>query len=389
MKILAITSALDLRLSFGATSAWWQLFKGLYEIGVDIVATPYAGDAVESPWWRSYPNPCLHESQLFLAAKSAVNRMLRPRPGGGSGKLAQALVRHRIRPTWRRHIAGILEREADVTAVLVINVPMNNFTGLPSYIREHFSLPLFYLDGDMPMSLPAFGGYASGVRGYDGADLSEYDAIITNSKAAEAELKRLGARAAWTLHFAADPDLFFPIDGVEQDIDVFFYAYGSEHREDAIRRMIAEPSHEIRDARFVVGGARLTVDLGRAEFIGPIMPSELRRYAARAKINLNIARRPHATFYASSCMRLFELAAMGCCIVTNPIKGLDEWFEPGAEVVIAPANTSHAAIYRHLLASIKERHSLGEAARRRLLNAHTYRHRARELAGIIEQERLQ
>ncbi len=98
MKILAITSALDLRLSFGATGAWWQLFKGLYEIGIDIVATPYAGEAVESPWWRSYPNPCLAESQLFLAAKRVVNRVLGPRPGSGSGKLAQALVRHRIRP---------------------------------------------------------------------------------------------------------------------------------------------------------------------------------------------------------------------------------------------------------------------------------------------------
>lgn len=386
MKILAITSALDLRLSFGATSAWWQLFKGLYEIGVDIVATPYAGDAVESPWWRSYRNPCLHESQLFLAGKSAVNRMLGPRPGGGSGKLAQALVRHRIRPTWRRHIAGILEREADVTAVLVINVPMNNFTGLPSYIREHFSLPVFYLDGDMPMSLPAFGGYASGVRGYEGADLSEYDAIITNSKAAEEELMRLGARAARTLHFAADPDLFFPIDGVGQDIDVFFYAYGSEHREDAIRRMIAEPSHEIRDARFVVGGARLNVDLGRAEFIGPIMPSELRRYAARAKINLNIARRPHATFYASSCMRLFELAAMGCCIVTNPIKGLEEWFEPGKEVLVASEGRNVADSYRELMVQTEVRVALGEAARHRTAQAHTYNHRAEELKEMIAGE---
>ncbi len=388
MKILAVTSALDLRLSFGATSAWWQLFKGLYEIGVDIVATPYAGEAVESPWWRSYPNPCLAESQVFLAAKRVVNRVLGPQPGGGSGKLVQALVRHRIRPKWREQITKILEREAGITAVLVINVPMNHFTGIPSYIRERFRLPVFYLDGDMPMSLPVFGGYASGVRGYDGADLSEYDAVISNSKAAEEELKKLGAGVARTLYFAADPDVFSPVEAEKQDIDVFFYAYGSEQREDEIRRMIAEPSRELPDARFVVGGSRLNVDLGRAEFIGPVMPSEIRRYAARAKINVNIARAPHATFYASSCMRLFELAAMGCCIVTNPVEGLHEWFEPGAEVVIASANTSYPALYTQCLTRVKERHSLGEAARRRVLSAHTYRHRARELSGILRPERL-
>ena len=383
MKILAVTSALDLRLSFGATSAWWQLFKGLYEIGVDIVATPYAGEAVESPWWRSYPNPCRAESQVFLAAKRVVNRVLGPEPGSGSGKLAQALVRHRIRPRWREHITKILEREAGITAVLVINVPMNHFTGIPSFIRERFRLPVFYLDGDMPMSLPAFGGYASGVRGYDGADLSEYDAVISNSKAAEEELKKLGARVARTLYFAADPDLFFPVEAEKQDIDIFFYAYGSEQREDEIRRMISEPSHELRDARFVVGGSRLNVDLGRAEFIGPLMPSEIRRYAARAKINVNIARAPHATFYGSSCMRLFELAAMGCCIVTNPIEGLYEWFEPGKELFVASAARRVADVYNELIVQTEVRQGLAERARHRVVQGHTYRHRAMDLKQMM------
>jgi len=379
MKILAITSALDLKLSFGATSAWWQLFKGLYEVGVDIVATPYAGDAVESPWWHSYPNPCLRESQLFVAAKTAATRLLGPQPGSGSGKLAQALVRLRIQPKWRRHISRILERDSDISTVLVINVPMNHFTGLPTYVRDRFSLPVFYLDGDMPMSLPSFGGYASGVRGYEGADLSEYDAIITNSRAAEGELMRLGARAAATLPFGADPDLFFPIEIADQDIDVFFYGFGSEHREEDIGRMIAGPSRELSDARFVVGGARLDVDLGRAELLGAVMTSELRRYAARAKVNLNIARKPHATFYASSCMRLFELAALGCCIVTNAIEGLDQWFEPGRELLVAPDGKELVQFYRHLLAHPQERQAMAQAARRRLQEEHTYRHRARTL----------
>jgi spore maturation protein CgeB len=150
--------------------------------------------------------------------------------------------------------------------------------------------------------------------------------------------------------------------------------------------MIAEPSHEIRDARFVVGGARLNVDLGRAEFIGPIMPSEIRRYAARAKVNVNIARAPHATFYASSCMRLFELAAMGCCIVTNPIKGLDEWFEPGREVLVASEGRNVADSYRELMVQTEVRVALGEAARRRVAQAHTYNHRAKELKEMIAGE---
>ena len=56
-KILAVASAVDLDFRYGCTPAWWQLWKGLHEEGVDLVVTPYRGRPVESPWWRTAPNP--------------------------------------------------------------------------------------------------------------------------------------------------------------------------------------------------------------------------------------------------------------------------------------------------------------------------------------------
>jgi len=383
MKILAVVSALDLRLTFGATSAWWQLFKGLYELGAEVVATPYAGAAVESLWWRAYPNPCARESRAFLALRGVQHRLGRPRPGSQSSALVTGLVRRWVQPQWQRHLLRLLEAERDVDAVLVANVPANHFAGLPSLVSRRFSVPVFYFDGDMPMSLPAFGGYVSGVRGYDGVDLSEYEAVITNSRSTEAELLRMGARRAHTLHFAADPDLFFPAQAT-QDIDVFFYAYGSEQREAAICHMVTEPSRHL-SARFVVGGARLSVDLGRTEFIGPVLTSQLGYWTGRSRLNLNIVRRPHAVYPASSCMRLFELAAMGCCVVSNPIAGIEEWLEPGREVIVAPETGPVAGLYQELLADRGRRRALGEAARRRVLEQHTYRHRAETLITYLRQ----
>ena len=380
MKLLAVVSALDLRLTFGATLAWWQLLKGLSEVGVEVIVTPYAGDAIESPWWRAYPNPCLREAWMFLAIKATRSWFARSGPRGSSG-LVTALARGWVLPRWRRHVARLLEVERDVDAVLVANVPANHFNGLPAMVRRRFSVPIYYLDGDMPMSLPEFGGYASGVRGYDGADLSEYDGVITNSRAAEADVLRMGARRVYTLHFAADPDLFSPLN-VAQDVDCFYYAFGSEQREAAIRHMVTEPSR-VLPARFVVAGARLAVDLGRAEFVGPVLTSSLRRWAGRARLNLNIVRRPHAIYPASSCMRLFELAAMGCCIVSNPIAGIEEWLEPDREVVVASETEPVGALYKDLLADPGRRRIMGEAARRRVLEEHTYRHRARTLLSFL------
>jgi hypothetical protein len=381
VKVLAIVSALDLRLTFGATSAWWQLLKGLAEVGIEVIATPYAGDTVETPWWRAYPNPGLREGQAFLALSALRRQLGRTASGARRASIATGLARRWVLPRWRRHVVAILEREGDVDAVLVANVPANHFGGIPTTIRQRFALPTFYLDGDMPMSLPTFGGYASGVRGYDGADMSEYEAVITNSEAVAPELLRMGARRALTLHFAADPDLFAPLT-TSPDVDAFCYAYGAEQREDAIRHMVTEPSRAL-PGRFVVAGARLDVDLGRAEFVGPVLTSRLRHWAARSRLNLNIVRRPHATYRGSSCMRLFELAAMGCCIVSNQIDGIETWFEPDREVVVAPASEPVVPLYAGLLGDETRRRTLGAAARRRLLEQHTYRHRARTLVSFL------
>ncbi|MEA3364840.1 MAG: hypothetical protein U9Q79_04290, partial [Candidatus Hydrogenedentes bacterium] len=65
MKLLCICSALDLSFRYGCTPAWWQFFKGLYELGHDVIAVPYQGKAIETPWWRVYPNPCQIEGKIY------------------------------------------------------------------------------------------------------------------------------------------------------------------------------------------------------------------------------------------------------------------------------------------------------------------------------------
>ena len=68
-KILAVVSAIDLDFRYGCTPAWWQIWKGLYEAGVDLILTPYRGRAIESPWWRTEPNPCYREGEVFAASR--------------------------------------------------------------------------------------------------------------------------------------------------------------------------------------------------------------------------------------------------------------------------------------------------------------------------------
>src|SRR5215211_3463537 len=91
MKLLFLVSSLDLTQPFSATPAWWQLMKGLYEIGVDVIATPYQGPAIESLWWRAEPNPAQWQGDAFKRVRDGVRRLkpLTPDPSPTPGRGGQ------------------------------------------------------------------------------------------------------------------------------------------------------------------------------------------------------------------------------------------------------------------------------------------------------------
>jgi spore maturation protein CgeB len=343
-------------------------------------------------WWRPYPNPTRWQANAFAALRTAARRVRRPladapRPSAGSETLSQKAVRllaHKlIAPQWTRHLAAILESEHDVQAVLLISVPPNHLRGVAGAIRARFKIPVLFYDGDVPASLPTHPGFATGVAFYPGSDLQEFDAVLSNSKGGEPALQSLGARRVHTLYYGADPDVYQPV-AAPQDIDVFFYGHTMEYRREWIRAMITAPRAALPEARFAVRGVHL--EAGADVEVLPYRTfSDLRRCIARSKVNLVIVRQPQASLYGSSTLRPFELAMMGACMVSNPYLGIEEWFEPGRELIVVSSAEEAADRYRFLLSHEAERRALGEAARRRALAEHTYRHRAARLIEIIRE----
>jgi glycosyltransferase involved in cell wall biosynthesis len=392
MKLLVIVSSLDLTQTFSATPAWWQLFKGLYEIGVDVIAAPYQGPAIEAPWWQAAPNPARREGDLFKRLRDAWRRIggVRQTQATGAQVEGESLSDHIVRraaqsviaPRWRRNVDRILAAQPDVDAVLMISVPLNHLAGLARHITAQHGRPVFFYDGDVPASLPNFHGFASGFRTYQGADPAEYTAFFSNSLGGAEGLRDLGARAVHTLYYGADPDLFAPLD-VPQDLDVFFYGHGREYRAGWIDTLLRDASRALPEARFAVRGTALG-DLGRAEKLPYLSFSKLREYACRSKINLVITRRAHASVFASSSARPFELAALGACMVCSPYAGIETWFEPEKELIVVHSADEAVERIGWLLHHDEERHRIGQAARERLLHDHTVRQRAHQLIEVIK-----
>jgi len=390
-KLLCVVSAIDLDFRYGCTPAWWQIWKGMYEAGVDLILTPYRGRPLSAPWWRTEPNPCYREGELFAAAQRLAARVIgdthlrrdeESPEESFSERASRELIQRYITPRWRRHLERVLQREGDVDAVVVFTVPMSHLRGIPTALRERFGVPVVYYDADVPMSLPEYGGMDTGFNIYHGADPGEYDLLLSNSEGGIPRLEQLGARRAEALFWGADPELFAPLP-VEKEYDVFFYAYGDKFRRNWMRELIGEPSRRLNDVDFVLGGTDFRGDIGRARELGYFPVNLLSHVISASRINLNVARKPHAEVYASSTSRLFELAAAGAAIVTNPYEGIERWFEPGKELLVVSGADEAAEAYRTLLDDPAVAAELGRRARERVLEEHTFADRARRLLELV------
>ena len=389
-KLLAVASAIDLDFRYGCTPAWWQLWKGMYEAGVDLLVTPYRGRPVESPWWRVAPNPTFREGESFAALRGTLARLKGDRylrraevsPEESSfERLTRETISRWVTPRWKRHLERLVERERP-DAVVVFTVPMAHLLGIPTALRERFGIPVAFYDGDVPMSLPEYGGMDTGFNPYHGADPSEYDCVLSNSEGGLDRLRELGALRAEALFWAADPEFFAP-QPVVKEVDVFFYGYGDKFRREWLEAMVGEPSRKAPDLEFALGGLDFQGDTGRARLLGDIPFNAFARAISTARVNLNLTRRPHATVPTSSTARPFELASSGAAIVSNPHAGIERWFEPGRELLVVENAEEALAAYRELHSDPALAEEMGRLARERVLDEHTYAHRARRLLELV------
>jgi glycosyltransferase involved in cell wall biosynthesis len=401
LKILAICDTIDLKLKTGCTPAWWQILKSLNELGADVIVVPFMGESVESLWWKSYENPYTFLTSQYLnymnfrsgsqqnrtnkqqSISENTNRSELEKIGIDSlehswRKYAYRFLRHK----WKECLIDILQKEKDVDYVVIFDVPLIIFEGLVGTIRSRFGVRTVFYDGDAPVSLPKYwSSLRSPFNVYFGADLSEFDAVLVNSKGVTSDLKEMGALKVETVHWGADPDLYSPMN-IDKTFDIFFYGHGELFREKWIHNMLAYPSEVLTTSKFVYGG-NMKMNMGKAESLGHLPISLWRRISNESKINLNITRKHHAEILSSSTSRVFELASLGCCIVSNPINGLNDWFEVGKEIFVAE-NEKHAIeLYKWLLDSDEVRTKTGNLARERVLKEHTFKHRAKQMARLL------
>lgn len=190
---------------------------------------------------------------------------------------------------------------------------------------------------------------------------------------------RYGARSARPLYCSFDPETYYP-EGRELSWDLGYLGTYSSDRQPTLDRLMLEPARCWRGGRFAVAGPQYPETIKwppNVERVQHIPPALHRDFYNAQKFTLNVTRGDMIRAGYSPSVRLFEAAACATPVVSDCWEGLDSFFEPGTEILIAhsPQDTLHYLTE----ISEEERRAIGMRARKRVMAAHTSAHRAAEL----------
>jgi spore maturation protein CgeB len=192
-----------------------------------------------------------------------------------------------------------------------------------------------------------------------------------------------GARRALPLHCAADPDLHRPT-GEAPRWDLGYLGTFSSDRQPALEELLLEPARRLPRRRFVVAGPQYpdAIDWpANVERISHVPPQEHPSFYSRQRYTLNLTRADMVAAGWSPSVRLFEAAACGTPLISDDWPGIGSFFPSGEAIHVARS----AAEVVHIVSGETEaaRQRMAEAARRRVLTAHTADARAGELAAHL------
>jgi len=89
-----------------------------------------------------------------------------------------------------------------------------------------------------------------------------------------------------------------------------------------------------------------------------------------------------ARFGYSPATRVFEAAGAGACILTDYWEGIEQFFEPGSEILVARNGDEVLGV----MDSLNDRRAavIGRAAYRRATSEHTYAGRAAQVEAALQ-----
>ena len=304
----------------------------------------------------------------------AMNRDLWDIPGG-------ELVLYRdwseVVPLAERHLAG-----ADVA--IVTSYCPDGVEAAELVLSSPAEVRVFY-DLDTPVTLANLNeGKEVAYIGSQG--LAGFDLVLsyTGGAALDALRTRLGAKRVAPLYGSVDPAIHRRVAAQPHyAADLSYLGTYAADRQAALQTLLIEPAQHRPSQRFLIGGAQYPAEfpwLGNIFFVRHLPPSEHPAFYSSSRLTLNVTRSAMARMGWCPSGRLFEAAACGVPILSDSWPGLEHFFAPGGEILVAEEREDAIAA---LDLSADDLARIARAAQERTMAEHTADQRVRELERLL------
>ncbi len=189
--------------------------------------------------------------------------------------------------------------------------------------------------------------------------------------------------AARPLYCAVDPDMYYP-ERRDLQWDLGYMGTYSPDRQPGLERLLLAPARQLQDCHFVVAGPNFPqVESwpGNVKHFNHLAPDRHRAFYNEQRFTLNLTRAAMAAVGFSPSVRLFEAGACGVPIISDSWEGLDTFFTPGEEILVAASPAEVTELLQDLPET--QRAAIGARARAAVLARHTAAHRALELERYV------
>ncbi len=216
--------------------------------------------------------------------------------------------------------------------------------------------------------------------------LAGFDLVLSyTGGAALAELEtRLGAARTAPLHGCVDHRVHRPVEVTGRVYLASYLGTYSHDRQDMLETLFLEPARRTPERAFALAGSLYPANCEwpvNVHYLPHVAPPEHPAFYCSASLTINVTRAPMARMGYCPSARLFESAACSVPALSDWWEGLDTFFEPGREILVARSTEEALDALRRPAAELAQ---IGRAARQRALAQHTATARAQELVRLLD-----
>lgn len=357
MKLVVFGLTVSSSWGNGHATVWRALIRGLSELGHRVVF-----------FERDVPYYAAHRDLVSLRSGAA----------GGESELV-------LYPDWADAAKAARTHLAGADAAMVTSYCPDALPATELVLGTDVPARVFY-DLDTPVTMQRLrSGEPVAYLGPEG--LAGFDVVLsfTGGLALDALRSRLGARRAFPLYGSADPAIHRPaVPRPGYAAALSYLGTHSADRQEGVESFFLEPARRLPRMRFALAGAQYPADLALPPNVARwehLPPPEHAAFYASSPLTLNVTRGPMAAMGFCPSGRLFEAAACGVPILSDWWEGLDDFFTPGEEILIARTAEDAVDAIRRDPGDLAR---IGRAARARALDEHTPVRRAEELVACLE-----